>query len=229
MILSPRLLAVAKQIKRCGTVADVGTDHAYLAIYTVQKCIAQRAYATDIAKGPIEIAKRNIEKYEMQDRVETAVCDGLKGVPPCDTVVIAGMGGQMIAKILSESEQLAKKSHTLILQPMTFSHELREYLYKNGFTITDENMVEDNGKIYTVITATAGETEDVQERYYYIGKKLIEKKDGLLLKYINRKKESIKKALTQIEKCKSDGAEEKKEELSKLLHIYSECEKEVEK
>ena len=225
IILSPRLLAVAKEIKRCGTVADIGTDHAYLAVYAVKKGIADKAYATDIAEGPIKIAKKNIVKYGVADRVETIVCDGLMEVPECETVVIAGMGGQMIAHILESSPKKAKSCKRLILQPMTFSHELREYLYKNGYTITDETVAEDNGKIYMIITAVPEPTSDVPKRYYYIGKKLIEKKEPLTYEYIKRKTESLKKALSQMKN--SEGTEQKEKELTELLHIYNECEQEM--
>lgn len=134
--------------------ADVGTDHAYLPIYMLLKSRIENAIVTDIKSGPLERAKKNAALYGVSDRIQPILTDGLNGVERFspDVVVIAGMGGELIARIIYEADFLKSEKCRLVLQPMTRSEILRKELAKNGFSITEERLVSD-GKLYVLISA----------------------------------------------------------------------------
>ena len=132
--------------------ADIGTDHAYLPIFLLQKGKIECAYASDINRGPIENANENLKKYGLEDRVVTRVANGLDGIEsfqPTD-IAICGMGGELIIKILEGAPYVRQNHVRLILQPMTHVELVREYL-QNGFYTIAENVVCEDGKIYQVL------------------------------------------------------------------------------
>ena len=153
-MLSPRLKAVADLVASGSRVADVGTDHAYLPIYLIEQGIAKYCIATDIHKGPIEAAKANIAAAGVKN-VETRLCDGVEAVSPqeVDTVVIAGMGGDTAAHIISSAPWLKDKAKLLIIQPMSSADSIRIHLAENGFEVEAEHCVEDAGRVYPVMKA----------------------------------------------------------------------------
>lgn len=151
--LSPRLAAAAAYVGK-GSVADIGTDHALLPIYLVQKG-HPRALASDINEGPCQRARTNIYSYGLHGKISVVCCPGLDAVDSFrpDNIVIAGMGGEMIAKILEDSEYPKVSGCRLVLQPQSMQDVLRTYLCKNGFRIDAETVVCDSGKYYQIIAA----------------------------------------------------------------------------
>ena len=134
--LDRRLAAAASFIREGAVIADVGTDHAYLPIAL---CLAGRisgGVVTDINKGPIERAMANIRAHQLDGRLAAIHTDGLRGAEkysPTD-ITILGMGGELIAGIISRAEWTKDKSIRLCLQPMTHAEILRGYLAENGYT-----------------------------------------------------------------------------------------------
>ena len=63
------------------------------------------------------------------------------------------MGGEVISGILQRCDYIKSDAYSLILQPMTAADHLRKFLTQNGFEIEKEIAVEDNSKLYTVISA----------------------------------------------------------------------------
>ena len=152
--LSKRLAHAASFARKGDFIADVGTDHAYLPIHLYTAGIIKGAVVGDINQGPIDRAKRNIVKYSCQDAIIPILSDGLCKIDEFlpDTVFILGMGGELIANIISNAEWLKERKTRLVLQPMTHAEILRAYLFDNGFEIVDEALVDD-GKIYQIIVA----------------------------------------------------------------------------
>lgn len=134
-------------------VCDVGTDHAYLAAALLTEGRCDTAIAADINEKPLAAALATLEKAGVSDRCTLILSDGLKSVPldGVTDIVIAGMGGELIAKILSESGGLDGKN--LILQPMTRSEFLIKWLCDNGFEIRRQGAAADGKFRYTVINA----------------------------------------------------------------------------
>lgn len=152
--LDHRLGAIFDMVKG-GTVADIGTDHALLPVALVESGRCSGGFACDIGTGPLESAGRTIAAAGLQDKIQRLQADG---IPPacadCDTVIIAGMGGLLIADILSRAT--IGEQTQLLLQPMTKASELRRWLTENGFCIEREQYVREGKMIYVILDAHRG-------------------------------------------------------------------------
>lgn len=155
--LSKRLKAIADMVKPCSVVADVGCDHGFLSIYLVENDIAGRGLATDINAGPLERAEEHIREYRMENRIETIQCDGLSGIGYADAIVIAGMGGRLMVRILSEGDSCRKTANQLILGPQSELEYFRNSLCEMGYMIDAEDFILDEGKYYPIIHAVRGD------------------------------------------------------------------------
>ena len=170
--LSLRLKTIASLVPFGARVCDVGTDHARLPIFLKQTGIAKSVIATDLNEKPIKFAKENIEKSGATG-ISLRLCDGLSAVEKgeADTIIIAGIGGEVISKILEECDWIESSDITLILQPTTSPEVLRKLLIHKGFGIENEIPLYENGKIYSIITAKFyGGNTNYPEHFYYIGK-----------------------------------------------------------
>lgn len=220
--LSERLRAIADLVPNGSTVADIGTDHAYIPVYLTNSGISKFAIASDVKKGPILRAEATINEFGAKNRVETRIGNGLKNIKcgEADTVIIAGMGGILISNILDNSKEVLSGIETLILQPMTAVYELRKYLYENEYTISDEILVKEDNKLYTIIKAVHGKDNVQSELQLRIGKKLIEKNDELLTELLNR---HIKKLSEQIGGLSLSAiTEERQKKINSLKILLSE-------
>ena len=195
--LTERLKTVSSMI-RGRVCADIGTDHALLPCYLILSGKACLCYACDIAEGPLMRAKANIEKYGLEEKVIPILCNGIpkEYLDELDSIVIAGMGGNMIADILSVH---SFKNIRLVLQPMTKQEVLREYLINNGFVIEEERTVLDGGKYYTVMQAGVGKSENYTPAQLEAGKQPLLRLDETDRKYIENKVEALKKRLNNKE------------------------------
>lgn len=153
--ISSRLRACAAMIPPGARVADVGADHGYLGIWLLAEGRAEHVCACDLREGPLDSARRNAAKYHADDRMDFYLSDGLQNVPrdAYATVVCAGMGGDLIVKILSEAPWLRDPRYTLILQPQTDADSLRAWLCSQGFSEDRAALAEDAGFIYCVLRA----------------------------------------------------------------------------
>ena len=188
--LQGRLLQAASMLEGCEKPADIGTDHAYIPIYLVQSGKFDRVIATDVKKGPLQKAARNIDKYHLSDKIELRLGDGIKPIREgeCDSFILAGMGGVVISEILKASPEQVKRAKALILQPVYNEAYLREFLYREGFRIDDEAIVQDEGRFYVVIRAAYdGISRHCEDLYYHIGETLFKRKDPLLKSYLERR------------------------------------------
>ena len=204
MSVDNRLRKIAGMVREGATVADIGTDHAYLPVFLVKRGIISKALACDVVDGPLENARVNIEKSGVLG-ITVRKGDGLNAVKPCeaDTFIIAGMGGDLIARILSDAPWIKDEKYELILQPMTAVEDLREYLLKNGFEITVEQAVKSQGRIYTVMKVHfTGKVADCSPLFYFFGK-LIDNIGEDELIYINRKRRIISDLAEDIKSIES--------------------------
>lgn len=154
--LTPRLRLLAEWVPSGARVADIGTDHAYLPVWLLLHNRAVSAIASDLRRGPLARAGETAKAYQVP--LDLRLCDGLQGIRPeeCDSVVIAGMGGEKITAILAAAPWTAEGRHTLLLQPMTRAEELRKFLAEHRYAIRRERFVFDRGTIYPVIETGAG-------------------------------------------------------------------------
>lgn len=201
MNLSERLTHIINFIPKCNCLADIGTDHGFIPIYSILNNIACRAIASDIKKGPIRIANININKYNLKDKIETRVGSGLSTLKSneADVIVIAGMGGVLISEIIETHIEIARNCRWLILQPVQYPEVLRKYLLGNGFNIVDEDIVKDENKYYYIIKVENKSSRKYsREVYYYTGTRLIQKGNPLIKEYISYKIHSINNILNNL-------------------------------
>lgn len=194
MKLGNRLGMIAEHIPQCGILSDIGTDHAFIPIYAVENGLCERALAADIRQGPLKIAEANILKHKLDKKIELRLGYGLEPVSleECDVIVIAGMGGQLITDILSQAQEKAKVASTLLLQANNAVDSLRKWLYGNGYDILEEKLVNDAGKLYCLIkTSWNGEPVIRDDFTYYIGEKVFDGNDALLLQYLLKKRREL--------------------------------------
>lgn len=215
LILEGRLKLIGDKVPECGVVADIGTDHAYIPIYLMQKGICQKAVASDVRTGPVQVANRNITKYKLNDRIETRLGSGLSTIDEneADVIIIAGMGGTLLAELLEADVKKACEAGALVLQPMNDLDVVRKWLYDHKFDIYDEEFVAEGNKIYCVLCARY----DGKDRAYgnfqlHVGEKLISGRDQLLLPYCQMKVRQINRVLKQLEAM---------EDNSRLWDLYS--------
>ncbi len=153
--LDARLATAPPFVRPGAIVADVGTDHAYLPIYLCTEGEVSFAVASDINQGPIESAASHIAASGLTARIQTVRTDGLRGLEayhPTD-ILIFGMGGELIARILTDAPWVEADGIRLILQPMTHPECVRRYLAAHGFAVTAEVLSRESGKIYLTLVA----------------------------------------------------------------------------
>lgn len=191
--LTSRLYTVQTLVPQGARVADIGTDHGHLPISLIKQSISPKVIACDIREKPLLSAKENVEKSGTA-HIELRLGDGLDPVRPdeVDCIVIAGMGGEVIAGILDRADWVRDPRYTLLLQPMTSADVLRRFLCDNRFDIESERAVEDAGRLYTVIRAVyTGEEIPGDDLFYACGK--LNPSDPTAARYIAKQRDIAKK------------------------------------
>lgn len=202
MNISIRLKTVASLVDKCEKIADIGTDHAYLPIYLLKKGVCKEAIASDINKGPVEKAEHNVKREGLERKILCKLGGGLTTIKPfeVDSAIIAGMGGNLIRDIIEESMDVFKSLKYVVLQPVQNPDVLRKYLYESGYNIIDEELCFDEGKYYEIIKVEySNKPKILDEVYYEVSEKLIEKKHPMLKEYIQYKIEKYNNILSYID------------------------------
>ena len=169
--LSQRLLLAASFVRQGAFLADIGTDHAYIPAYLIKEGVIEKACASDVNEGPLQNAAKTLSKENISG-VSLVLSDGMKNVDLCgvDDILIAGMGGELISRILLEDERCKNKSFNFILQPMTKADFLCKSLYENGFEIIRRSLCAEGEKIYTVMLVKySGEKKAISEAFALLG------------------------------------------------------------
>ncbi len=193
-----RLQTAASMIPPGGVTVDVGTDHGYIPIWLLQNGICDFAVASDINKGPLDRARENAALYGVADRLKLYLCDGLDGVEPekngVTDVCICGMGGELIASIVTRCGYVREKQVRLVLQPMSSGYELRRDLLAAGFAIREERLCQAAGRVYSCIGAVyTGEKSAYTEGELFWGRQ--NPADPLWQAWMERHRKALEKQL----------------------------------
>ena len=217
--ITPRLAEIASLVHPGASVIDVGSDHAYVPFFLLREKKATCALATDVHDGPLQRALSNIRQFGLEDKIRVQKANGLLGVntDPFDTVIIAGMGGMLIADILSHAGILPEKH--LILQPMTAIPELRYFLCTNGFRIVRERIVQEEDKLYVVMEVEKGEDIPYSDVELLLGRN--NKQEMLFDSWKNEVKDKLQKKVLGLCSAKI----RKEEEIKKIQNILRELNK----
>ena len=228
--LDPRLQLCADLVRQGAKLADIGTDHAYLPVWLVSKEICPQAVAVDVREGPLERARENVVRYGMTSQIRLSLSSGLTDVQPeeADDIVIAGMGGELIAQILQQAPWVKSEEKHLILQPMTTAKELRLWLRENGFVLLGEKCVRSEEKIYSVLLAAyvpeKVDSFENEELYPYIG--LLTGKTAEEREYIEKVIHRLSKKLLGCRHRQDEAGAEKIEQILRQLEKMAEMETE---
>lgn len=208
--ISKRLQAVSSMVALNATLADIGTDHAYVPIYLLQHDKIKRAIAMDINKGPLQRADEHIAMCELQDKIETRLSNGVAALKEgeADSILVAGMGGELILRILCEGEAVMRSAKEIILQPQSDIHKVRKYLRTNGYIIEDEDMVLEDGKYYPMMRVVPNEEEHMvnclapneQMACDIYGPILLKNGNPVLRKYLVKQHKTLEGILVNLKK-----------------------------
>lgn len=200
--LPKRLETIIERMPDSGCLADIGCDHAYVAIEAVRRGRAARALACDVRKGPLQQAAEHILCAGLAGKIETRLSDGLEKVAPgeADTVVVAGMGGPLMERILQgRLEDFAY----FVLSPQSEIPHFRRFLLAEGMQIDEETMLIDEGKYYVILNvsqradAASSDSMYVTEEDFLYGGRLLRRLDPVLKSFLEKEKTRYEGILRQ--------------------------------
>ena len=219
--LSERLGAVASLVTVTGILADVGTDHGYIPVFLAGQKRIQKAIAMDVNQGPLERAEEHIRQYGLEEQIETRLSDGLAALTPGEVngIVIAGMGGNLMQRILMQGQEVAHTVEELVLQPQSELMEFRRFLSRSGYVITAEDMVFEDGKYYPMMRAVYrnGREEEPDILALKYGGKLLEQKHPVLHQYLNWQKYQKEQILEKMKQNAKQDVSRRMQELAQEL------------
>lgn len=196
--INKRLTKVSEYLNH-NKLADIGSDHAYLPIYAIQKGLINKAIAGEVVKGPFLAAQQNTKIYGMTDSIEVKLGNGLEVIDETiDVITICGMGGPLIAQIIEEGQHKLNKYPDLILQANIHALPIRQVLQKIGYKIYDEQLIKDKKHIYEILVAKKG-TMLLDEKEMRFGPILLKNKSDLFYEKWQRELESLNKISKQLE------------------------------
>lgn len=189
-----RIQEIANMVEDSVTVADIGTDHAFLPVLLIQQNKAKKVYACDIAEGPLNSAKETIHQYHMEDQIIPILSNGFEHVPnDTEVAVIAGMGFYTARDILEAAKERLPKLKQIIVEVNRDVDALRKWLSKNQYRILDEQFIHDKGHDYIAISWNTERGKKLTEEELLLGPVLMQKRDGNWLEHVHRQILKIEK------------------------------------
>ncbi|OEF99738.1 hypothetical protein BHF71_07540 [Vulcanibacillus modesticaldus] len=214
--LSKRLSKIADYVPDGKSFADVGSDHALLPSYLALEKKIPFAIAVEVNEGPFQAAKKQISNFKLERMIDVRKGDGLTVInqEEVDVIIIAGMGGALIVDILDKGKKKLATVERLILQPNVGENVVRKWLDQNMWDIKDEQILEENGKIYEIIVAehrkgnidpTYSSIPDrSKSELYRLGPVLWKEKSSILLKKWKIELKKVEYILQQLEKSQDE-------------------------
>jgi len=229
--LSQRLLAAAGMVTKGNIVADIGCDHAYTSIYLCQAGIAPGVIAMDVNKGPLEGAMAHVEEAGLTEQITIRLSDGMQRLLPgeANTALLCGMGGLLMIKILSDYPETTASLKELILQPQSEPAEVRRFLHKQGYEITKEHMLKEDGKFYVMMRAVKSEVPQQYETEcdYLYGKLLFEGKNPVLAEFLEREHRLRREVFCALSGQETEHARMRRESLAREVSLIEEAKKRI--
>ena len=186
MKINDRLKKIGDLVEANSFCLDVGCDHAFLDIYLVQRGENIKAIASDVKEGPLNHARENINKYHLEDKIECRLGNGLDTYSDeVDTIIISGLGGRSMIGIFKSHLEVLKKVNTIILSPNNYQKDVKRFLCKHHFYLSNEELVKEGKFIYQILVFSRGKRR-YSRREYFFGPVLLEKKGKLFDEYYKR-------------------------------------------
>lgn len=230
MELSKRLQAVADLVTQGSTLADVGCDHGYIAIYLTERGICPDVIAMDVNAGPLERARQHILEQRKELPIRLILSDGLRALTPgkVQSVIIAGMGGGLVQRILSNSPAVVSELRDCILQPQSELYKVRAFLMQEGFSVIAEDMVLEDGKYYPMMKVTPPGRMKIKESDWtpcelQYGRLLLRQRHPVLLAYLKKEKAIKEQVLLSLEGKTGEHIVKRRSELKEELSLMEEA------
>ena len=222
--LSKRLKAVADYVDKGARLADIGSDHAYLPTYLVQKNEVEFAVAGEVVKGPFEIAKNHVAQANLKENIQVRLANGLaaiENVDKIDTIVIAGMGGILISEILEAGKGKLSSVKRLILQANNHGDTLRQWLIEHQFVIKAEQILLEAGKFYEIIVAepTTNENPVLSANDLVFGPFLSKEKSVIFQQKWQKELNTLNKIIDRLPDEQTEKREEVLTEIAKIKEV----------
>ncbi len=204
MKLSKRLETVASMVTKGNRAADVGCDHGFVPIFLVKSGISPSAVAADVRPGPLSRAKEHIKEHGLEKTIQTRLSDGLANIKPgeADSLVMSGIGGILMVRLLTDGCETAKSFRELILSPQSELADVRRYLVANGYFIEYEHMLCDEGKFYFVFHVIIKKDErDWAEDEYRYGKEICAEDQDTFQAYLEKETRQYEQILEKMKQA----------------------------
>ncbi len=225
MQLSKRMQMLASLVTPGNRLADIGTDHGYIPIFLKEQGIIPSAIAMDVRKGPLQRAVAHIEQAGLISYIETRLSDGLWKLEAseADTILIAGMGGPLMERILTERMEVARGAKELVLQPQSEIREFRQFLGREGFEIIKEEMVCEEGKYYPMMVVHPGKPYGLTETELMFGPLLLKERHPVLNEFLDWDEYQCKKLLEKLTLVENDRTKERVRQVEKQLALIEQA------
>ncbi|MBM7620290.1 tRNA (adenine22-N1)-methyltransferase [Bacillus tianshenii] len=227
--LSKRLEAVTSFIPKNSVLADIGSDHAYLPCYAYLQGMIERAIAGEVVEGPYQSALDQVRRTDLSHVIDVRKGDGLEVISPNEVtcITIAGMGGTLIQTILEKGKDKLAGVQRLILQPNIGAKKVREWLLSNGWELTAEQILDDEGRIYEILVADRGDSFkpylNNKEAGLLMGPFLSQEKNDIFIQKWTNERAHWMKIVGQLEEAPVTEANEmKKAELKAKIKLVEE-------
>ena len=202
-----RLEEIINLVEDNSIVADIGTDHGIVPYELIKSNKAKKVIASDISEKSLDKLREKLDYLDEPEKIILNVSDGLDNLNEyqVDTIIISGMGGNLIVDILNKNIDVAKRANCLILGANNSLSVLRKFLHDNSFEIIEEVDLFENAKYYQIIKVKVGKQLFLNEYEYEFGKFLIDNKSENLKQYIKQQIENKKTILSNISEKDSDN------------------------
>jgi tRNA (adenine22-N1)-methyltransferase len=197
--LASRLKKIAEYLPKGAKFADIGSDHAYLPVYVCLHDSDAYAIAGEINRGPYHSARRQVEKWNLTDRIDVRLGDGLDVFEPNEVkqVVLAGMGGTLITSILDRGKEKLENVDKIIAQPNINARSVRKWMYSHDYILVDEQILEEDGYIYEILVGEKkpNHRQTLTEKEYFLGPFLLKERNSIFRnkweQVLNKKKKIV--------------------------------------
>lgn len=202
-----RLEEIINLVEDNSIVADIGTDHGIVPYELIKSNKAKKVIASDISEKSLDKLREKLDYLDEPEKIILNVSDGLDNLNEyqVDTIIISGIGGNLIVDILNKNIDVAKSANCLILGANNSLSVLRKFLHDNSFEIIEEVDLFENDKYYQIIKVKVGKQLFLNEYEYEFGKFLIDNKSENLKQYIQQQVENKKIILSNISEKDSDN------------------------
>ncbi|MGE7879552.1 tRNA (adenine(22)-N(1))-methyltransferase [Peribacillus muralis] len=226
--LSMRLERVAIHIPKGSILADIGSDHAYLPCYAVSNGLCDHAIAGEVVEGPYQSARKQVAMTGLEAKIEVRKGNGLEVLNPDEAtcITICGMGGTLISSILESGKEKLGTAKRLILQPNVGAANVRSWLIGNGWELSGEEILEEDGKIYEILIAEKGDPlrpyRADKKKGLMFGPHLTEQFCGTFIKKWQLEKKHLERIIQQLDESGRSGLETKRKELQSQISMIEE-------